>query len=41
MERNSRFKVDWASVIVGRKFTVFALITLYLRTISKCMPPED
>ena len=26
MEGNSRFKVDWASLIVGRKFTVFALI---------------
>ena len=26
MEGNSRFKVDWASLLVGRKFTVFALI---------------
>ena len=26
MEGNSRFKVDWASLIVGRKFTVIALI---------------
>ena len=25
MERNLRFKIDWASLIVGRKFTVFAL----------------
>ena len=24
-EGNSRFKVDWASLIVGSKFTVFAL----------------
>ena len=24
-ERNLRFKIDWASLIVGRKFTVFAL----------------
>ena len=33
MERNLRFKIDWASLIVGRKFTVFALFTLYLRAI--------
>ena len=25
MERNLRFKIDCASLIVGRKFTVFAL----------------
>ena len=25
MERNLRFKVDWASLIVGSKFIVFAL----------------
>ena len=25
MERNLRFKIDWASLMVGRKFTVFAL----------------
>ena len=24
-EKNLRFKIDWASLIVGRKFTVFAL----------------
>ena len=28
MEGNLRFKIDWASPIVGRKFTVLAL---YLR----------
>ena len=28
------FKIDWASLIVGSRFTVFALlITLYLRAI--------
>ena len=32
-----RFKVDWASLILGRKFTVF--LTLYLRAISKYKPP--
>ena len=26
MERNLHFKIDWASLIVGRKFTVFALL---------------
>ena len=36
MEGNLRFKIDWASLIVGRKFTVF---TLYLRAISKYKPP--
>ena len=35
-ERNLRFKIDWVSLIVGRKFTVFAL---YLRAISKYKPP--
>ena len=38
MEGNLRFKIDWASLIVGRKFTVFALFTLYLRAISKYKP---
>ena len=35
MEGNLRFKIDWASLIVGRKFTVFTCFTLYLRAISK------
>ena len=36
-----RFKIAWASLVVGRKFTVFALIyTLYLREISKYKPPR-
>ena len=34
-----RFKIDWASLIVRRKFTVFALFCLYLREISKYKPP--
>ena len=33
MEGNLRFKTDWASFIVGSKFTVFASFTLYLRAI--------
>ena len=28
MEGNLRFKIDWASLIVGRKCTVFALLYL-------------
>ena len=31
-----RFKIDWASLIFGRKFTVFAL---YSRAISRDIPP--
>ena len=31
-----RFKIDWASLINGRKFTVFSL---YLRAISEYKPP--
>ena len=33
-------KFDWASLIVGRKFTVFLCFTLYLRAISKYKPPR-
>ena len=39
MEGNLRFKIYWASLTVGRKFTVFAFSTLYLREISKYKPP--
>ena len=35
MEGNLRFKIDWASLIVGRKFTVVALFYFYLRAIFK------
>ena len=38
MEGNLHFKIDWANLILGRKFTVFALFTLYLRAISKYKP---
>ena len=34
-----RFKIDWASLILGRKFTVFLCFTLYLRAIFKYKPP--
>ena len=36
-----RFKINWASLIVGSKFTVFALFyfVLYLRTIIQVQAP--
>ena len=37
MEGNLRFKIDWASLIVGRKFTVFAI--LYLRAVFQVQAP--
>ena len=36
---NLRLKIDWASLILGRKFTVFLCFPLYLRAISKYKPP--
>ena len=30
MEENLRFQIDWASLIVGSKFTVFALFYFVL-----------
>ena len=30
MEGNLRFKIDWASLVVGRKFTVFAVFYFVL-----------
>ena len=38
MEGNLRFKIDWAGLILGRKFSVFLCFTLYLRAISKYKP---
>ena len=34
-----RFKIDWASLIVRKKFTVFPSFTLYLRTIFQAQAP--
>ena len=34
-------KIDWASLIFERKFTVFLCFTLYLRAISKYKPPGE
>ena len=39
MEGNLRLKIDWASLLLGRKFTVFLCFTLYLTEISKYKPP--
>ena len=39
-EVNLRFKIDWASLIFGSKFTVFLCFTLYLRaTVPSTNPP--
>ena len=42
--KRPRFKIDWASLILSRKFTVFLFVcfsfTLYLRAISKDKPPR-
>ena len=32
-------KINWANLILGRKFSVFLCFTLYFRTISKYKPP--
>ena len=41
MEGNLHFKINWASLIVGSKFTISALIcyTLYLRAIFPVQAP--
>ena len=35
-----RLKIDWASHILGRKFTVFLCFALYFRAISKYKLPQ-
>ena len=39
MEGNLRFKIDWASLVVGSKFTVLLCFTLYLRAIFQVQAP--
>ena len=39
VQREICLKIDWASLILGRKFTIFLCFTLYLRVISKYKPP--
>ena len=36
-----RLKIDWASFILGTKFTVFLSFNLHLRAISKYKPPQE
>ena len=38
MEGNLHLKIFWASLILGRKFTIFLCFTLYLRAIFKYKP---
>ena len=41
MEGNLRFKINWAILIVGTKFTVFFVcFTLYLRAIFQVQAPR-
>ena len=41
MEGNLRFKIDWASLTVGRKFTVFALFYFEFEgNFPSTSPPE-
>ena len=41
MEGNLRFKIDWASFIVERKFTVFALLYfVFAGNFQVQTPPE-
>ena len=39
VQREMRLKSDWASLLLGRKFTVFLCFTLYLTEISKYNTP--
>ena len=39
-KENLLFKIDWASLIVGKKFTFLLCFTLYLRAISTYRPPR-
>ena len=40
MEGNLRFKIDWASLIVGRKFTVFTLFYFVFKGHFQVQAPE-
>ena len=40
MEGNLRFKINWAILVVGTKFTIFFCFTLYLRAIFKVQAPR-
>ena len=38
-EGKLRFKIDWANLIVGSKFTVFALFNFVFAAIFQSQPP--
>ena len=40
MEGNLRFKIDWAGLIVGRKFTVFTLFYFVFKGHFQVQAPE-
>ena len=40
MEGNLRFKIDWASLIVGTKFTIFALVYFVFEGYFQVQAPE-
>ena len=40
MEGNLRFKIDWASLIVGRKFTFFALFYFVFESNCQVQAPR-
>ena len=40
MEGNLHFKIDWASLTVGRKFTVFALFYFVFEGNFRILAPE-
>ena len=40
MEENLRYKIDWASLIVERKFTVFALFYFVFEGNFQVQPPR-
>ena len=41
MEGNLRFKIDWGSLLVGRKFTVFALFYFVFEGNFQVQAPEE
>ena len=41
MEGNLRFKIDWASLIVGRKFTGFALFYFVFEGNFQAQAPRE
>ena len=41
MEGNLRFKIDWASLVVGRKFTLFALFYFVFEGSFQVQAPRE